>query len=87
LFTAFGKYGDRFAIVANQNAREHLPARGLKRDPIPDFELEHLGVRPHLLKKAQVRAEEQSREPGGPAGSEEAGDDDHRYALVVLLRS
>jgi hypothetical protein len=45
---------DRLSVVARQHALDHITAFRPEGDPIPDLELEHLGVCLHLLKEAEA---------------------------------
>src|SRR3712207_5224093 len=45
---------DRLSVVARQHALDHTTAIRLEGDPITDLELEHLGVRLHLMKEAKA---------------------------------
>jgi hypothetical protein len=44
-----------FAVVAREHAGDRCFPRRLGHHPITDFELQHFGMRPHLLPQAQTR--------------------------------
>lgn len=51
--SGFRDDGDRFPVVARENANDDRATLWLKRDSIPNFEVEHPFVRSRLMQKSQ----------------------------------
>jgi hypothetical protein len=47
-------HSDGSLIIASEHALNHTSYRRLKRDPVADCELEHLGVRADLMQKPKA---------------------------------
>src|SRR3954453_4867743 len=54
LAAIIGNDRDGLPVVTRQHTLDRTTSLGLEDPPVPDLELEHLGVRPHLLKEAQT---------------------------------
>src|SRR4051794_32881328 len=54
LAAIIGNDRDGLPVVTRQHTLDRTTSLGLEDHPVPDLELEHLGVRPHLLKEAQT---------------------------------
>lgn len=46
--------GNRLFVVARENANDHHATLGLKRDAVPDFEVQHPLVRSRLMQESQA---------------------------------